>query len=102
MNNVRKLARVAVFAVATLIASNCSLRQALAQRTTAAVAGSITDASEAAVPGARVVVLSLATGVEHSSEPNALGLYVVAALPAGLPSRHPDPIRGSRPTPPRT
>ena len=83
MNNVRKLARVAVFAVATLIASNFSLRQALAQRTTAAVAGSITDASEAAVPGARVVVLSLATGVEHSSESNALGFYVVAALPAG-------------------
>jgi hypothetical protein len=41
------------------------------------------DASESAVPRARVVVRSLATGVETTVESNDLGYYVVPALPAG-------------------
>ena len=82
MNKVTKLVRVVVCGFATLTMSNCFLRQALAQRTTAAVTGLITDASESAVPGASVVVRNLATSVERSVESNALGFYVVTALQA--------------------
>jgi carboxypeptidase family protein len=53
------------------------------QRTTASVTGSIVDASESAVPRARVVARSLATGVETTVESNDLGYYVVPAVPAG-------------------
>jgi carboxypeptidase family protein len=56
---------------------------ALAQRATASVAGSVTDASQAAVPAAAVVVRNLDTGVERTVESNELGYYVVPALPAG-------------------
>jgi len=59
-----------------------SAQHVLAQRTTASIAGSITDTSGAAVPGAHIVVKSLATGVERSLESNDLGYYVVTALPA--------------------
>jgi len=58
-------------------------REARAQRTTASVAGSILDASQAAVPDATVVVRNEATGVERTARSNELGYYVVTALPAG-------------------
>jgi hypothetical protein len=75
--------RLAAFVLAAVIAPRCFLREAFAQRATAAVAGSITDASESAVPGASVVARNLDTGVERTAESNALGFYVVVALPAG-------------------
>src|SRR3989442_10092149 len=53
-----------------------------AQRETGSIAGSVTDASQAAVPGARVVAKDLGTGVEHSVLSNDVGLYVITALPA--------------------
>lgn len=58
-------------------------REARAQRATASVAGSILDASQAAVPDATVVVRNEATGVERTARSNELGYYVVTALPAG-------------------
>src|SRR5262245_59719054 len=69
--------------VVTLVVAQCSLDRSFAQRATASVAGSITDASESAVPGAGVVLHNLSTGVERTVESNALGYYVVTALPAG-------------------
>jgi len=54
-----------------------------AQRQTGSIAGSVTDASQAAVPGARVVVTDLATNVERNAVSNDSGFYVVTALPAG-------------------
>src|SRR5215831_493237 len=54
----------------------------LAQRETGSIAGLVTDTSQAAVPGARVVVNDLATGVERSATSNEVGLYVITALPA--------------------
>jgi hypothetical protein len=57
--------------------------RALGQRATASVAGAVTDASQAAVPAAAVVVRNLDTGVERTVESNELGYYVVPALPAG-------------------
>ena len=54
---------------------------AFAQPTTASVAGTIVDASEAAVPAAVVMVRSLETGVERSVPTDASGYYVIPALP---------------------
>src|SRR5437879_2728279 len=56
---------------------------AYAQRTTASIAGSVTDESQAAVPGAKIVVRNLDTGAESTVESNDLGYYVAPALPAG-------------------
>ena len=69
---------VAVFGLLHLTAGPAS-----AQRATASVAGSVTDASQAAVPGASVLVRSLDTGVERTVVSNELGYYVVPAVPAG-------------------
>ena len=56
---------------------------ALAQRTAGSIAGSVTDASQAAVPGAEVVVRNLATEAERRTVTNEVGFYTVTALPAG-------------------
>lgn len=56
---------------------------ALAQRTTASVAGSIVDVTGATVPAAQVLLRNLSTGAERTVETNELGYYVVTALPAG-------------------
>src|SRR5215470_17583723 len=78
----RKWFNSLALALATLVL-NWGAEQAIAQRATASIAGSIVDASEAAVPGASVVVRNLDTGVERSVNANDLGYYVVPALPAG-------------------
>jgi hypothetical protein len=57
--------------------------QGRAQRATASIAGSVTDSSDAAVPGAAVDVRNTATGIERSVVTNDLGYYVVTALPSG-------------------
>ena len=55
----------------------------MAQRTTASLAGHVSDSSGAAVPEADIVVRHVATGVERTVKSNAEGNYVVTALPAG-------------------
>lgn len=71
---------LAIAAISLLIATT---PHALAQRATASVAGSVTDASQAAVPGASILVRNLDTGVERTVESNDLGYYAIPALPAG-------------------
>lgn len=56
---------------------------AFGQRTAGSIAGLVTDVSQAAVPGAEVVVRNLATEVERRSVTNEVGFYTVTALPAG-------------------
>jgi len=56
---------------------------ALAQRQTASIAGSVTDASGAPVPGAKVSVKNLATGIARDTVSNDSGYYTVTALGAG-------------------
>jgi len=56
---------------------------AVAQRDKASIAGQIHDASQGVIPGAKVVVRHLTTGVERSATSNSDGFYVVSALPAG-------------------
>ena len=53
-----------------------------AQREAGSITGLVTDSSQAAVPGARIVVTDLATGVERNAISNGVGLYVITALPA--------------------
>ncbi len=77
------LPRTLTAALVLLILLNCVAGPALAQRATASIAGSIVDASGAAVPGANVLLKNLATGIERSVESNDLGFYTVTALPAG-------------------
>lgn len=75
--------RCLLFAAAACLLLHSGADRVFAQRATGSIAGSIVDASEAAVPGAKVVVRNLATGVERSVTSNDLGYYVVPALPAG-------------------
>ncbi len=56
---------------------------ALAQRQTASIAGSVTDASGAPVPAAKVSVKNLATGIARDTVSNDGGYYTVTALGAG-------------------
>jgi hypothetical protein len=68
---------------AAFIVLHCLAGRASAQRATASVAGSVVDASGAAVPGASVAVRNLDTGAERTVQSNGLGYYVVTALAAG-------------------
>src|SRR5437773_1568802 len=78
-----KLARSLKPAVAAFLMFPLLGGLALAQRTTASVAGSIVDATGATVPAAEVLLRNLSTGAERTVETNELGYYVVTALPAG-------------------
>jgi len=55
----------------------------MAQRQTASVAGSVTDPSGAPVPGARVALKNLDTGIARETTSNDAGFYTVTALGAG-------------------
>src|SRR6266571_4256273 len=57
---------------------------AWAQKITATMRGDVTDASGAAVAGAKVVVRNEATNAERDAITNDCGAYVIDLLPAGL------------------
>jgi hypothetical protein len=57
---------------------------ALAQSTEAVLSGTVTDPAGAAIPGAKVVIVNVATGVERDSAANSSGVYVFPALQPGL------------------
>src|SRR3954453_14090542 len=78
-----RLFRTAIVCLAALLLFQCLAGCAFAQRSTASVAGSITDESGSTVPGAEVEARNLATGVERSVVSNDLGFYVISALSAG-------------------
>jgi hypothetical protein len=81
--SVKLALRISLLAFAALALLSVFAGPALAQRATASIAGSIVDASEAAVPAATVTVKNVATGIERTVESNELGFYTVTALPAG-------------------
>lgn len=56
---------------------------AVAQYTTASLGGTVTDASGAAIPGARVEVRNLDTGLTQSTLTDPLGGYLFSRLPVG-------------------
>src|SRR4051812_39922452 len=56
---------------------------AFAQRTNAAVSGTVTDPSKAVVPGATVTVTATDTGFTRTTVTNADGVYSVSEIPIG-------------------
>lgn len=60
-----------------------SLAALFAQRQTASLAGSVTDASGAPIPGARIAVKNLDTGATRESASSGEGLYTLTALSPG-------------------
>lgn len=55
----------------------------LSQTATARLTGRITDSSGAVVPGARVTVLNVETGIKSQTRSNGAGYYTVPLLPPG-------------------
>src|SRR6266567_1917718 len=53
------------------------------QALTGTITGSITDASEAAIPKAQLTARNLDTGLERTTTSNEIGLYTLALLPVG-------------------
>ena len=71
------LLRVSVFLLIVL----ALLIPAFGQSTNAAVSGRVADQTGAAVPGAKVAVTNVNTGVPYSTETNAVGFYSVDVPP---------------------
>jgi hypothetical protein len=69
------------FGSALLIAFSTSL--ALAQSGNSTISGSVKDASEAAIPEARVKITNVDTGVQFDTVTNSAGLYRTGALVPG-------------------
>jgi len=67
------------FVVAVLICGKLGR----AQTVTGTVTGTITDSSGAVIPGAKVVIHNLSTGVESTATSDSAGLYRIAYLPVG-------------------
>ena len=55
----------------------------MAQTFRGTILGTVTDPSGAVVPGAKVVVRNVATGLERTSQTSADGSYSVSELPIG-------------------
>src|SRR3954452_25425889 len=55
----------------------------LGQSYTASVRGVVTDASQAAVPDAKVIVTDVNRNTTHSAITDSVGRYVITALPPG-------------------
>src|SRR5262245_3728540 len=72
--------RIATLVLLLLAALPLSLP---AQRATGSVAGTVTDSTGGTIPGAKIVVLNLATGIERTVSSNEAGFYSATALPAG-------------------
>src|ERR1051326_1403287 len=52
-------------------------------QTTAKILGTVSDATGAAIPGAKVTIKSAASGIERTTQTSDTGSYEVAALPPG-------------------
>ena len=53
------------------------------QSFTASVRGVVTDSAQAAVPAAKVTVTDVDRNLEHKTQADAMGRYVILALPPG-------------------
>ena len=67
------------FGVLTLLGGPATL----AQSVSASIAGTITDPSNALVPGANVTLTNLGTGVQLTTQTNSVGRYAFLAVPPG-------------------
>jgi Carboxypeptidase regulatory-like domain len=64
---------------------NVGTRTAYAQVTVSQIHGTVTDASDAVVPGAKVTALNTATGISVVATTSASGYYIFTALQPGGP-----------------
>ncbi len=71
------------FIGAVLSALSMSPGVVWAQMTTGTILGTVTDASGARVPGVKVTITNVGTGVRQTSETNSAGIYVVPTLIPG-------------------
>jgi hypothetical protein len=72
-----------VFFGMALILISCGALRVMAQDVTASIAGTVTDASGAAVVGANITVKSVERGVIYTAVTNGDGLYRLSQLPVG-------------------
>ncbi|MGA8145665.1 MAG: carboxypeptidase regulatory-like domain-containing protein [Candidatus Acidiferrales bacterium] len=72
-----------VVALALLLALCFALSPIAQAQSTAVLRGTVTDATGAGVPDAKVVVKNQGSGVEWNSQTDEAGLYAVPALPPG-------------------
>jgi hypothetical protein len=80
----RKLQSVALALFClTLVGVICGASVASAQEVTAAITGTITDQSGAAVAGANVTATSVERGVAYTATTNDAGIYRISNLPVG-------------------
>jgi hypothetical protein len=69
--------------ISNLLLAALLVQSLSAQRQTASLAGSVTDASGAPVPAAQITVKNLGTGITREAVSNEDGFYTLTALPAG-------------------
>jgi len=74
--------RCAVVALA-IVAVSLNLQRVDAQALYGSIVGTVTDATDAAVPGATVTVLHTATNQSRTATTNSAGVYSFPALPSG-------------------
>src|SRR5881397_2238347 len=77
-----RLSQGLLFLAALFIGLAATATSSLAQ-TTASIKGTVTDASGAAVAGAKITVKNASLGIERTTETNDSGDYEVPALPPG-------------------
>src|SRR5881296_850335 len=53
------------------------------QSFTASVRGVVTDSAQAAVPAAKLMIIDVDRNLEHTTQADALGRYLILALPPG-------------------
>jgi carboxypeptidase family protein/TonB-dependent receptor-like protein len=75
------VARLVVFLIGLLL---CAPSAALAQQSTGNIAGRVVDEQNGAIAGATVTAQNIDTGFVREVTTDANGLYVLAALPAGM------------------
>src|ERR1051326_2754111 len=69
--------------VVCLIAGAVTLGTCLAQTSTAQITGTVTDASSAAVPNAKVTAENMSTGIQRGTISSAEGYYTIPYLQPG-------------------
>jgi hypothetical protein len=55
----------------------------VAQTDRATLSGTVTDRKQSLIPRAKVIVKSIATGLEYNATTNSAGIYIVPSLPVG-------------------
>lgn len=68
----------------TLLLTLAARPYSIAQTTTARISGVVSDASGGVIPGARVIIANIETGVRRSAVTDEQGRFVVPQLPPGF------------------